>query len=97
MCLQVPLSTLCEGGIVHSFCLVDERLFILECSASSDGAGFFSRGNQSWGPYTAVIMNLPPALRGKFAVCCYLILTFMLFISTISVLNHSNSVCSCSG
>ena len=46
----------------------EERLCVLQGSVCSDGTGFFSRGNLSWGPYTAVILNLPPALRGKFAV-----------------------------
>ena len=43
------------------------RKSVLYMSACSDGAGFFSRGNQSWGPYTAVCMNLSPWLRNKFA------------------------------
>ena len=47
---------------------MSQRLCVLEFSLSSDGTGFFARGNQSWGPITAVCLNLPPALRGKFAV-----------------------------
>jgi hypothetical protein len=47
---------------------VEQREFVLRVSTCSDSAGFFSRGNLSWSPYTAVIMNLPPNLRDKFAV-----------------------------
>ena len=42
------------------------RRMIVYMSACTDGSGFFTRGNQSWGPYSAVIFNLPPRLRNKF-------------------------------
>ena len=37
---------------------MSQRLCVLEFSVSSDGTGFFARGNQSWGPVTAVCLNL---------------------------------------
>lgn len=51
---------------------VAELECVIELSTCTDGTGFKKKGNQSWGPYTAVILNLPPVLRGKFAVrTCY--------------------------
>ena len=55
--------------MVHA--IVGIRKTVLFLSVCTDGAGFFSRGNQSWGPYTGVCFNLPPWLRNKFA-CLFL-------------------------
>ena len=61
------------------------RRKILYISVCTDGAGFFNRGNQSWGPYTGVCFNLPPWLRNKFG------LLFLFGVMPSKIKNYSST------
>ena len=69
----------------NTFFHVEMRRKILYISVCTDGAGFFNRGNQSWGPYTGVCFNLPPWLRNKFG------LLFLFGVMPSQIKNYSST------
>ena len=69
----------------YNYKSIGQRRYVLYASACTDGSGFYSRGNQSWGPYTGVCFYLPSLLRNKFACL------FMFGVMPIIIRNYNRT------